>query len=48
MVVLGHSTASTTLNIYAHVAPELAREAAEALDRVLRGGLKAEPGPLPP
>ncbi|HLH70960.1 MAG TPA: site-specific integrase [Candidatus Dormibacteraeota bacterium] len=40
MAVLGHSTASTTLNIYTHVAPELAREAAEALDRVLRGDVE--------
>ncbi|HZU18871.1 MAG TPA: site-specific integrase [Candidatus Dormibacteraeota bacterium] len=40
MAVLGHSTSATTLNIYTHVAPELAREAAEALDRVLRGDVE--------
>jgi integrase len=40
MAVLAHSTASTTLNIYTHVAPKLAREAAEALDRVLRGDVE--------
>jgi integrase len=45
MAVLGHSSANTTLNIYTHVAPELAREAAEALDRVLRGGEPAQDFP---
>jgi integrase len=35
MAVLGHANASTTLEIYTRVAPELAREAAEAMDRVL-------------
>ena len=35
MAVLGHSNASTTLDIYTRVAPELAREAAEAMDRVM-------------
>jgi integrase len=34
MAVLGHSSASTTLEVYTRVAPELAREAAEAMDRV--------------
>jgi integrase len=38
MAVLGHSNASTTLEIYTKVAPELAREAAEAMDRVLGRG----------
>lgn len=37
MAVLGHSNASTTLEIYTRVAPDLAREAAEAMDRVLAG-----------
>ena len=35
MAVLGHSNASTTLDIYTRVVPELAREAAEAMDRVM-------------
>jgi integrase len=35
MAVLGHANASTTLEIYTRVAPDLAREAAEAMDRVL-------------
>lgn len=35
MAVLGHTNASTTLDIYTRVAPELAREAAEAMDRVM-------------
>ena len=35
MAVLGHSNASTTLDIYTRVAPELAREAAKAMDRVM-------------
>jgi integrase len=38
MAVLGHSSASTTLEVYTRVAPELAREAAEAMDDALRGG----------
>lgn len=38
MAVLGHSTASTTLEVYTRVAPELALEAAEAMDRVLGSG----------
>lgn len=35
MAVLSHSNASTTLDVYTRVAPEMAREAANALDRVL-------------
>ena len=35
MAVLGHANANTTLEVYTRVAPELAREAADAMDRVL-------------
>lgn len=35
MAILGHSRASTTLEIYTRVRPELAREAAAAMDRVM-------------
>lgn len=45
MAVLGHANASTTLEIYTHVAPELAREAAEAMDRALTAGLGRPPEP---
>jgi integrase len=38
MAVLGHANASTTLEIYTRVAPNLAREAAQAMDRVLGNG----------
>jgi integrase len=38
MAVLGHANASTTLEIYTRGAPDLAREAAEAMDRVLGNG----------
>lgn len=34
MEILGHSQISTTMEIYAHVAPELQREAAERMDAV--------------
>lgn len=34
---LGHSTLSITADIYAHVTPELRREAADAMDRALGG-----------
>ena len=37
MAVLGHSNLSTTMNIYAHVAPELMRENAERMQRALGG-----------
>ncbi len=35
MAVLGHSSATTTLDIYTRGAPELAREAADAMDRAI-------------
>ncbi|MBM0228390.1 MULTISPECIES: tyrosine-type recombinase/integrase [Micromonospora] len=35
MEILGHSQISVTLNIYAHVAPEIAREAAARLEAAL-------------
>jgi integrase len=35
MEILGHSQISVTLNIYAHVAPEIAREAATRLEGAL-------------
>jgi integrase len=36
--ILGHSQISVTLNIYAHVAPEIAREAASRLEGALWSG----------
>jgi len=36
MALLGHSSASSTLEVYMRVAPDLAREAADAMDTVLR------------
>lgn len=38
MEILGHSQISVTLNIYAHVAPEMAREAASRLEKALWSG----------
>jgi integrase len=38
MEILGHSQISTTANIYAHVAPELTREAADRMAAALWGG----------
>ncbi|MBY8871836.1 site-specific integrase [Micromonospora sp. PLK6-60] len=38
MEILGHSQISVTLNIYAHVAPEVAREAASRLEGALWSG----------
>ncbi|OHX04604.1 tyrosine-type recombinase/integrase [Micromonospora sp. WMMB235] len=38
MEILGHSQISVTLNIYAHVAPEIAREAASRLEGALWSG----------
>ncbi|OLE26300.1 MAG: hypothetical protein AUG44_13450 [Actinobacteria bacterium 13_1_20CM_3_71_11] len=37
MEILGHSQISVTLNTYAHVAPEIAREAAERVEGALWG-----------
>ncbi|MGW3603298.1 site-specific integrase [Micromonospora sp. NPDC005161] len=39
MEILGHSQISVTLNIYAHVAPEIAREAASRLEGALWSGV---------
>lgn len=36
MEMLGHSSITTTMNIYAHVMPALQREAANHLDDILR------------
>ena len=35
---LGHSSIAITADVYAHVTPELRREAADAMDRALSGG----------
>jgi integrase len=35
METLGHSTISTTMDIYCHVMPSLRQEAADAMERVL-------------
>jgi len=37
MNILGHSAISLTLNTYSHVVPELARDAAERMERTLWG-----------
>jgi site-specific recombinase XerD len=37
MEMLGHSQISTTANIYAHVAPELTRDAADRMEAALWG-----------
>lgn len=34
MEILGHSTISMTMNVYSHVVPAIAREAADAMDTV--------------
>ncbi len=36
METLGHSQISLTLNTYSHVIPSLMRDAADAMDRLLR------------
>jgi len=36
--ILGHSQISVTLNTYAHVAPEVSREAAACVNDALWGG----------
>ena len=41
MEILGHSQISTTMNVYAHVAPELGRDAAERIGATLWGGVSA-------
>jgi integrase len=35
MSILGHSTILLTMNTYAHVLPEVMRDAADAMDRAL-------------
>ena len=37
MQVLGHTTITTTMNVYAHVLPTLMRDGADAMDRALGG-----------
>ena len=41
---LGHSSITTTLDIYSHVIPGLQREAAALLDAALEGSDDAEAG----
>jgi integrase len=38
MSILGHSTILLTMNTYAHVLPEVVRDAADAMDRALDEG----------
>ena len=38
MEILGHAQISTTMNIYAHVAPELQREATDKVAEAVFGG----------
>jgi hypothetical protein len=42
--ILAHSTYYLTANVYGHVAPELSREAANAMDTALAGILAGKPG----
>jgi integrase len=35
MEILGHSTITTTMNVYTHVMPSLMQESADAMDRAL-------------
>jgi integrase len=37
MEFLGHSQIATTMNVYAHVAPEYGKEAMERVNKVLCG-----------
>ena len=37
MELLGHSTIRLTADTYSHVLPQRARDAAETIDRVLKG-----------
>ena len=37
MELMGHSQLSVTMQVYTHVAPELAREAADQIDALLSG-----------
>jgi integrase len=46
METLGHSQISLTLNTYAHVIPELQRDAAERMEEVLVAGREREPNPV--
>ncbi len=38
MDLLGHSQVGVTLNLYAHVLPEVRRDAADKMDAILSGG----------
>ncbi len=40
MDILGHSQIALTMNTYTHVLPELKRDAAERMDRVVKGELE--------
>jgi integrase len=40
MEILGHSQIALTMNTYTHVLPELKRDAAERMDRVVSGELE--------
>jgi integrase len=38
MELLGHSTIRLTLDVYSHVIPQLDRQAADRVERILTGG----------
>ena len=40
MEILGHSQIALTMNTYTHVLPELKRDAAQRMDRVVSGELE--------
>jgi integrase len=44
--MLGHADVATTLRIYAHVLPNMQRDAATVMERVLGGGLAMAHAPL--
>ena len=33
---LGHASVATTINVYSHVLPDMQRDAADALDKLVR------------
>jgi len=35
--ILGHSSTTITLNLYGHVLPDMQQQAADAMERILRG-----------
>lgn len=39
MELMGHSQLAVTMQVYTHVAPELAREAADKIDALLGGAI---------